>query len=285
MLKRLAEVIFYTTFLICILLTFIGIISFDIAILFICLTLSSVLGGFGWSVRYVLTGEKNFHPKLRKYLLNIRTKIKIFLLTLVKKLQKNTILLISKLKEKDSWSEKSIHPWRRYFARMLDILVNGAVSFFVIGLVSNFIFPEYSDNFLNILETPFGRFFDISLTILFSLFLTSLLIGLTSSSLGKYIFGIKVVNQKNKKMGYKMALIRELQIYYKGLGLGLPIISVVTMIVAYRKLLMTGKTTWDRDGKYKVLSRNNNYKQIFLNIFGFIFFILIIGILNSLAFL
>ena len=116
MLQRLANVIFYGCLLVSAILILVGVFSFSLGSLFICFLSAFFLGSIGWTVRYVLTGEKYPHPMLieiaHKWWSNPKIKT-----------------LISRLLVKDDWTESPAHPWRRYFARMLDISIYGLLFF------------------------------------------------------------------------------------------------------------------------------------------------------------
>ena len=47
-----------------------------------------------------------------------------------------------------SWSAKPVAPWRRYFARLLDILVNGLFVFTIIGLAWGIMAPLFGRSIL-----------------------------------------------------------------------------------------------------------------------------------------
>ena len=43
-----------------------------------------------------------------------------------------------------------------------------------------------------------------------------------------------------------MALKRSLDVWFRGLGLGIPIVTIITTLVAYFSLREDGETSWDR---------------------------------------
>jgi hypothetical protein len=64
-------------------------------------------------------------------------------------------------------------------------------------------------------------------------------------------------------------LTRDIEVWIKGMGIGFPLISLITELVSYNKLQKTGTTTWDA-GKYKVTYRPNEMNQYLFNTIGII---------------
>lgn len=142
------------------------------------------------------------------------------------------------------WTDTRPHPWRRLFARRLDSLVMGLLTFAALGLGAHALAADPDPA-----AVPEGLG---QAVVLLSLLLepvaipsTALLIGLTGGSLGKWIFGVRVL-RAGKPMGFWRALRRELAIWLRGMGLGIPLVSLVTQIVAKSKLEKDGATSWDR---------------------------------------
>lgn len=82
--------------------------------------------------------------------------------------------------------------------------------------------------------------------------------GLLISSLntpGKALLGIKVRRVDGSRLSYEEGFNRTLRVIGYGLGLGLPIISLVTALISYRHLTTKGTTTWDRIGGLVVVFR------------------------------
>jgi uncharacterized RDD family membrane protein YckC len=65
---------------------------------------------------------------------------------------------------------------------------------------------------------------------------------------GKAIFRISVRRADGSKLPFVVALVRELKVFVKGLGLGIPLVALITHIVGYTNLKNDGITSWDRDG-------------------------------------
>lgn len=172
-----------------------------------------------------------------------------------------------------SWDSSPPHPWRRYLARMLDVSVNGILIFLCLGMVLGVLSPQFAANFFSIFEKPEGRLLESMLTTFVATFLTAAFIGFTGSSIGKFFFGLRVMDKDNRPLGYKTAFKREMMVWVRGLGLGVPIIMLFTAYSAYKKLLKDGNTTWDQELGCQVVYRSNSIKQIALGCIGFIIFL------------
>jgi uncharacterized RDD family membrane protein YckC len=172
------------------------------------------------------------------------------------------------------------HPWRRYFARMLDTTVGAGVVFFLIGLILGALDQNAADAFTTALEKPELRIVQTILTCAIAIPVNALLIGLTGSSLGKWIFGIKVLRDDGQVLGFAAALRREVYIFIRGLGLAIPIVTLITLINAFRRLKDEGETSWDSEMYLKVLQRPDTPGQMIANLFGVILWIgLIVGLM------
>ncbi len=124
----------------------------------------------------------------------------------------------------NEWHTTPVHPWRRYFARLLDIVVFGTLAFGIIGIVFYAIAPSAADDLFSSLDGPGGRILDIILTTFVSTFFSAVFIGFIGTSIGKWVFGIKVTDHTGKTIGFKKAWERELKVWFRGLGIGIPLV-------------------------------------------------------------
>src|SRR5262249_13382635 len=134
-----------------------------------------------------------------------------------------------------------LHPWRRYFARMIDLYIFILVFFFFLGIT----FPELfaADRTSSRQNEYFYMFIGL---VAYSIFETFCL-NVFGTTLGKLIYGIRLASNVDNHIAFAVALKRSLAVWVRGIGLGIPIVTLVTVIVAYRTLLKDGQTTWDRD--------------------------------------
>lgn len=180
----------------------------------------------------------------------------------------------------NEWHTTPVHPWRRYFARILDVMVFGTMTFSIIGMVFYVMAPSTADDLFSSLEEPGGQIFDMILTTFVATFFSAAFIGFIGTSIGKWIFGIKVTDQSGKPIGFKKAWDRELKVWFRGLGMGIPLVVLFTTISAYQKLRKNGATSWDEEMGLKVSYKNNSFLQILMSVIGFIVLISITAMLR-----
>jgi len=166
------------------------------------------------------------------------------------------------------YTDYAPHPWRRYFARMFDTLVGGSAAIFVISLLLAATNQSASKAFIALLSGPENRIIGTLLTVGLAIFPNALTIGFTGSSLGKWIYGIAVTNPDGTLPGFRTALRREVMVWVRGLGLGVPIISLFTLISAFKELKTKQLTTWDDQLSLRVGQRKATATQMILNFVG-----------------
>jgi uncharacterized RDD family membrane protein YckC len=166
------------------------------------------------------------------------------------------------------YPDYSPHPWRRYFARMLDTTVGAAVVMFAIGVVLVAIDQDASKAFTDYLDKSDNRAINSLLTVAIAMLPNALLIGFTGSSLGKWIFGVSVTHLDGRLLGFRLALKREAMVWWRGLGIGFPLIALFTLISAFRTLKEKKKTSWDEELLLKVVHRPATATQMVLNFVG-----------------
>lgn len=165
---------------------------------------------------------------------------------------------------KGAWTDKEPHPWRRYLARMLDSLIIGSLSWMLVAIVFYIVAPEAADRFFLIFQGPAGRILDLMGTVAMTIPGTALMVGLTGLSVGKWVFGIKVVTPEGRPIGVPAAFTREVHIWGAGLGLGIPFISLVTLFLSFKSLADDGHSAWDPPRRRILLHRPMNALQITL---------------------
>ena len=165
------------------------------------------------------------------------------------------------------WSTRPVAPWRRYFALYLDTMVHGVIGYFMIGYIGGSIAPSEVDRAFAVLEKPGGQLLEIMVTVFLAAVVGAVVVGTTGSSIGKAIFGVKVVDGSMRPIGLWRGLKREVYIWSAGLGFGIPLISLFTLVFSYRRLQGRGTTAWDK-GRTLVLHRPATKRQTVLNVIG-----------------
>jgi hypothetical protein len=70
---------------------------------------------------------------------------------------------------------------------------------------------------------------------------------------GKWLLSISVRDKNREKLSYSLAWGRAMNVYLRGMGMGFPIATLITMIVAWNKLTKYGITSWDKIGEIQVV--------------------------------
>ena len=135
-------------------------------------------------------------------------------------------------------------PWRRYFARMLDLNIFTLVVAFIAGSV----FPDVGEESFLIVWTTFG-------SILAMPFVESFLMQTGGGATpGKRLLGITVSLESGEEPTYMQLVKRNFKAMALGFGLGVPLVSLVTLVISYNKLNTDVITPWDRSGGFIVSS-------------------------------
>lgn len=182
------------------------------------------------------------------------------------------------------WADETPHPWRRYFARCLDLTLWTLIMMFPVGVGLTFLDPQLLGRITRYLTAPGSIAAQFFLAFVLAMIANAILIGLTGGNLGKWLFGVRVLDDMERPMGIIRSLKREARVFFHGLGLGIPVVSLITLIVAYRKLKMNGVTNWDRALDVEVVQRRNGSAQYFASTMGIVFLIAIVGGIRMLDF-
>ena len=183
--------------------------------------------------------------------------------------------------ETKKWLSEPSTPWRRYAARLLDSGINGLLAWMLVGTVFFALVPNTAVEFFSKLEEYPGVFELMFSTILASL-IGGALLGASGSTLGKWVFGIRVTMADGSKLGISNGIKRDLLVAVVGLGCAFPLISLLCMFIAYRALKKNGTTWWDNN-KYIVWHRPSSSIQTILNIVGVFMIIGIIMLVRALS--
>jgi RDD family/GYF domain 2 len=148
-------------------------------------------------------------------------------------------------------SGSQVRPWVRYWARLMDIMIFS----FMLGISAALIYEPL----LDIPDTVFG----IMLLFLY-VFAEAAMLASLGTTPGKAMLSVRLRDANGDKLSYGSALKRSFDVWARGLGLGLGIISIITQINAYNHLTNEGITSWDRTGDYTVQHRSISIWRILL---------------------
>lgn len=153
---------------------------------------------------------------------------------------------LSEYRGSDSSRDDGLHPWRRFFARTLDLMllgvpIAGTVFFFV-----GFLFPELAPALAPLLAN-----WVLAGVVVYLLWLPieAFLLSAFATTPAKWIFGIRVLEWEGGKLPYLRSLSRAVLVCIQGDALGVPLLAAITRFFAYRRLYRTGTTLWDETAR------------------------------------
>ena len=134
------------------------------------------------------------------------------------------------------------HPWRRLFARTVDICTAGLVLFMLLIFAFSATMPEQAAGFAKAIGNPI-----IASVVLYLIWLPAeaLLLSLFGTTPAKWLFGIRVAHPGGNLLSFAAALNRSFLVFVQGVGFGIPFVALFTQLFAYRRLTKTRTTLWD----------------------------------------
>lgn len=128
------------------------------------------------------------------------------------------------------------HPWRRYFARAIDLTL--------VGLMVSFVqFVLLHHNLVNISkgENVLCGLAGWGLLVL----IEPLLLARFGTTAGKWCMGITVTRPDGERLSYSEALNRTALVWFYGAGLGLPLVELVCSYLSYRRYTRGEELAWE----------------------------------------
>ncbi|WHY84122.1 RDD family protein [Neobacillus novalis] len=145
-------------------------------------------------------------------------------------------------------------PWIRYWARTIDMIIFGMAMAIVVSILS----PSF-------MEDSIGTFFSF-FAMLIWLFVEPLMLTLFGNTLGKAVLNIKISMADGRKITYQTALKRTFSVWLKGLGLGIPIASLICLALSIDHLNKNNVTKWDKEYGFVVTHGKVGFFRGFLAI-------------------
>ena len=143
---------------------------------------------------------------------------------------------------RNSFFGGDLHPWRRYFARFVDTMFFAIPIYYIVLIFVEYIIPD-TPQFLDM--TLPERYSDYVVMCAIWLPLEAMCITYFGATPGKWLFGIRVMDKSGSRLSFGLAMQRTLYILLVGEGLRIPILTSLTNLLAYDRILNTGKTLWD----------------------------------------
>lgn len=132
----------------------------------------------------------------------------------------------------ESNSLHQVHPWRRYFARIIDLSILSVL----ITLVYGYSTPKLIKGLIDIYTI---------LKFMVYLVVDIILLSVFGTTPGKWLFNITLKRNDGLKLSFEQILKREVMVWIYGYGLHIPIVSLLTMLKSVSDLEGRGITKWD----------------------------------------
>lgn len=149
--------------------------------------------------------------------------------------------------QEEGWTDLSPRPWRRFFARTLDLNLNAFVLGWVLVNLIASLAPAHLPGWVQFFVDPGTKWISGLLSTAIGFMANVPLMAYSGTTLGKWIFGIQVKHQDGRPLGLKVAFKRELAVFVRGYCLMIPLVNLVTLAGAYQNLNEKGSTSWDTD--------------------------------------
>lgn len=142
---------------------------------------------------------------------------------------------------KDDELPQVYNPWRRYFARMLDVFMYNV-------LWSTFIALVFQINLAN--RSDWGNILDSAIAIILMLFLEPLWLSKLGTTPGKAIFGLRIGLHDGSHLSYGQGLERTFGVLASGMGFFIPIYHLIRLWDSYKLCINNEAQPWDYSISY-----------------------------------
>lgn len=127
-------------------------------------------------------------------------------------------------------------PWRRYFARSMDLLLYSVIWDVFLALVIG----------LNIsMRSGSGKILDNIVALLMMLLAEPVLLTLFGTTPGKWILGLRVTDNAGERLTFEEARVRTWKVCLHGMGFGIPIWNIVRMWKSYKVCVEEETQEWE----------------------------------------
>lgn len=137
-------------------------------------------------------------------------------------------------------------PWRRFFARNFDLSVYSVMWAMFLSAVMN----------INVISrSSAGSFLDAIIVIILMIFTEPLLLSLFGTTPGKWILGLSVTDNSDRRLSYSEALARTWSALWRGMGLQIPVYSLVRQWKSYKACDEGETLEWEYNSKITLRDR------------------------------
>jgi len=165
-------------------------------------------------------------------------------------------------------SGPQVRPWLRFWARTTDNLLFAYLVGFLLGIGSEAGISIF-DSFFELPNLLIGL-----LILIPYVFVEPAMLSAWGTTPTRAMLRIRLRKATGDKMlSYSEALSRSFKVWVRGLALGIPLVSLVTMLTAYHRLNGSGITSWDKEGDLTVSHQELSVLR------GILAFLIVVGLL------
>jgi uncharacterized RDD family membrane protein YckC len=161
----------------------------------------------------------------------------------------------------------AVRRWVRFWARIFDVYAFALV----VGFSSAFVAPHFFAQFNQI---------GLSMFMIFCwIFIESWLLPTFQTTPGKWLFKTKIALASGVPITYSKAQARSFKVWWRGMGVGFPLITTITLIMASVLITRNGITSWDREEGFIVSHETIGVPRILAAavFFGFVLLLMFLG--------
>ena len=167
------------------------------------------------------------------------------------------------------------HPWRRFFAKSIDMYIFGLIFNFAIGAM----FPHLLDK-SNIFNKG-NEYIATYVSMFFYFPFEAFCLFSFGSTIGKSIYNITLIKNSPNVASFGAYFHRSFNTWFFGMGAGIPLVNLFAQLVAYIALEKHGLTSWDRKLNWTVIHNHMSFGRWCIVAMTWLLIIVIIVLLNS----
>ena len=155
--------------------------------------------------------------------------------------------IFKKVSSPPNLSRAQMQPWARFWARWIDVMIFAFCTTILLVIMIVVLGESFPMEIFEPNDVLLGMLVLIAYTLFEPVLLSS-----WGTTPGKALFKITLRRVDGEKLSYQESFFRSLRVWFFGLGVGYPLISLITMLVAYQRLKKRKITSWDEHGKFVV---------------------------------
>lgn len=146
-------------------------------------------------------------------------------------------------------SDSVCHPWARFFAREIDLSLYSILWSAVWMLLLRW----------DLSSTLIGKLFNSYVCFGIMLLIEPLLLHLFGTTLGKFIFGIRVLDESGAKFTWWGAFDRTFSVFGSGMGYGIPFYRLWRYWKSYKSCADEERCSWEKEERYTAPDVNGRH--------------------------